>query len=322
MPLYERVVKPLLFRLDPELVHDVALTCIAKGLVPRVRVGQRWEKELFGVRFPNPVGLAAGFDKDGVAVEHWHRLGFGFVELGTVTRHAQPGNPKPRLFRLPEQGAIVNRMGFNNAGADALAERLSRSKPTLPVGINLGKSKITELKDAPEDYAYSFRRLREFGDYFVVNVSSPNTPGLRSLQDREPLTRILLALREVDPARPLFVKVAPDLEDRQLDEVVEVCMELKLTGIVATNTTVDHSMLPADPRIEGGLSGEPLRTRALRVLRHLKAACGDELLLIGAGGITRAEDLHERLDAGASLVQVYTGFVYGGPGFVKRLLDG
>ncbi len=321
MPLYESLLRPLLFRTDPEFIHELVTKCISLGLVrASAPKDPRLERTAFGVRFPNPIGLAAGFDKNGVALRHLAGLGFGFAEIGTVTRHAQPGNPKPRLFRMPEHHAIVNRMGFNNDGADAMARRIAGVKAGIPVGINLGKSKVTPLEDAPEDYAYSFRLLREFGDYFVVNVSSPNTPGLRTLQEREPLARIFGALKQVDETKPLLVKVAPDLTEPQLDEVLEVAREYRLSGIVATNTTISREMLPADPGIEGGLSGGPLKEMARKALRHLAANTPPEMTLIGVGGIETGHDALERLADGAQLVQVYTGWIYAGPGGIPKML--
>jgi dihydroorotate dehydrogenase len=275
---------------------------------------------LFGVEFANPVGLAAGFDKNALAVSHWHQLGFGFVECGTVTWHPQPGNPQPRMFRLPGDSALINRMGFNNDGAKIVAERLKGSTAKLPVGVNLGKSKVTELPDAPKDYAQSFRELQNYGDYFVVNVSSPNTPGLRGLQERGPLLEIIHAIQDVDRTKPLFVKIAPDLEWDAISDVIAVAQETGLTGIIAVNTTISRTGLQHDPEQAGGLSGKPLRDRALEVLRHLKANCGPECVLIGVGGIMDGDDAYERLRAGAHLIQLYTGWIYGGPNTVPEML--
>lgn len=299
----------------------MGLWAIAHGLAGRAAGRPGREKTVFGVRFPNPIGLAAGFDKDGVALNGLKHLGFGFVEVGTVTRHAQPGNPKPRLFRLPKDKAVINRMGFNNHGADALARRLENANPGIPVGINIGKSKVTALEEAASDYAYSFRLLAQYGDYVVVNVSSPNTPGLRGLQERAPLVEILSALKDIDSEKPLFVKIAPDLDDHALADVASVVADLGLTGVVATNTTVSREGLSSDPGEQGGLSGLPLRERASDVLRSLRDQCGPETVLIGVGGIMSGEDARSRLAAGADLVQVYTGWVYGGPTFVDSILE-
>lgn len=315
------LAKPLIFSLDAETAHERGLEAIARGWVS----GRRYpdpalRTHAFGRTLANPVGLAAGFDKNAVAIDRWAEFGFGFVEIGTVTRHPQPGNPRPRLFRLPDERAIINRMGFNNDGADAIADRLERRLSDVPLGINLGKSKVTPLEEAPADYAYSFARLRPFADYAVVNVSSPNTPGLRSLQDKEPLRRICLGLRELDAACPLYVKVAPDLTESALDDVVAVAAEAGLTGIIATNTTLSRPGRTSEHAERGGLSGEPLRPLALSVLQYLRRQAPD-LHLIGVGGIMNGGDAHGRLSAGADLVQVYTGWVYGGPDFVVDVLE-
>ncbi len=285
-------------------------------------------REVFGVRFPNPIGLAAGFDKNGVALRAWEALGFGFVEAGTITAQAQPGNDRPRMFRHPEQHAIVNRLGFNNRGADALAAHFANLRergqwPAIPVGINIGKSKVTPLEDAVNDYLHSFRMLHRFADYVVVNVSSPNTPGLRQLQGRAELSALLGALqsenRALDKPRPLLVKIAPDLTDEQIADVAALAGEHALAGLVATNTTIDHSSLPPEQRGEaGGLSGRPLRARSTAVVRLLAAQT--KLPIIAVGGVEDADSAREKLDAGATLVQLYTGFVYGGPTCVRDMV--
>ncbi len=314
MSLYESVLRPAAFLFDPEKVHEVAMWMIEKGFFRAPAfVDARLEQTLFGVKFPNPLGLAAGFDKNAKALDHWYKLGFGFVEAGTITYHAQPGNPRPRLFRIPADKAIVNRMGFNNDGARKVATRVAVAKPEIPLGINLGKSKITELADAAKDYQDSFRLLYKNGDYFVVNVSSPNTPGLRSLQEKQPLLDILTALREVDANKPMFVKVAPDLELSALDDVVEVAHEAKLTGLIATNTTIGRSGLTTDPEQAGGLSGAPLLARSNEVLAHLYKSCDRSMILIGVGGIMTGADVYEKIRLGAHLCQLYTGWIYGGP---------
>jgi dihydroorotate dehydrogenase len=309
------------FRIDPETVHDLAMSLLSRGLVAATKFEDNsLRQRLFGVDFLNPIGLAAGFDKNAVAIDHWHRLGFGFVECGTITWHAQPGNPRPRMFRLPNEQALINRMGFNNQGAGVVADRLARAKPKLKVGINLGKSKITSLEDAPDEYARSFSLLRDRGDYFVINVSSPNTPGLRGLQERAPLLDIIRAIQAVDSTKPLFVKIAPDLEADAIDDVISVVHETGLTGIIATNTTISRNGLKVDPNETGGLSGRPLRTRALEVLAHLRSHCPPECVLIGVGGIMDGDDAYERLKAGADLIQVYTGWIYAGPNGVPHML--
>jgi dihydroorotate dehydrogenase len=261
-------------------------------------------------------------DKNAVALPAWEALGFGFIEAGTITAKAQPGNPQPRLFRYPEQQALINRMGFNNDGADVVAARLDRLKasgrwPRIPVGINLGKSKVTELADAPIDYLHSYRALLPYGDYFVVNVSSPNTPGLRELQDKDALAGIVRALRDHDAAKPLFVKIAPDLNPPQLDAILELVAAENISGLIATNTTLDHSAIPEKKNETGGLSGAPLRQRADEVLRILCA--GTRRPVIASGGIMNGSDAHSRLSAGAALVQIYTGFIYRGPALIREI---
>ncbi|MFS8480196.1 MAG: quinone-dependent dihydroorotate dehydrogenase [Micromonosporaceae bacterium] len=319
--MFERVVRPALFRIgggDAETAHNRTLGWLAAvarhpALLAalRARYAVRAPRTVFGVRFPNPVGLAAGMDKDGVALAAWPALGFGFVEVGTVTWHPQPGNDRPRLFREPEREAIVNRMGFNNAGARALAERLAAAGPRTgprpaPLGISLGKSKVTPLEDAVADYVASYRALREHGDYFVVNVSSPNTPGLRTLQDRGHLDALLAALCTGE--KPILVKIAPDLTDHAVAEVLEVCADRGAAGVIATNTTATGA---------GGLSGRPLAARAREVVAFV--ARHSTLPVIGVGGITTPDDAAAMFDAGASLVQLYTGFVYHGPGLVRAI---
>jgi dihydroorotate dehydrogenase len=320
---YERLVRPVLFRLgggDAEAVHERTLRWLAR--VPSRRTaysppGAR--RTVFGIDFPNAVGLAAGMDKDGRALRAWPRLGFGFVEVGTVTRHPQPGNDRPRLFRFPEQEAIVNRMGFNNAGATALAARLAALGPLpVPLGISLGKSKVTPLTGAVQDYVSSFRALYGHGAYFAVNVSSPNTPGLRELQDKAHLSALLGALRAENPAgRPVLVKVAPDLTDTALGELLDVCLAHGVAGLIATNTTIER---PGVATAEaGGLSGRPLAPRALQVVRFVAKESG--LPVVGVGGITTRDDVSRMLDAGAALVQLYTGLIYHGPRLVRQAVQ-
>jgi dihydroorotate dehydrogenase len=286
--------------------------------------------------FPNPLGLAAGFDKDGEAALAWPLFGFGYAELGTVTCHAQPGNPPPRLFRLVEDEAALNRMGFNNQGADALADRLAPNwkhhRPTIPIGINLGKSKITPLEEAAEDYRTSFHALKEYGDYFVVNVSSPNTPGLRTLQAADQLAPILAALQaENNGYKPLLVKIAPDLDWPDIDAVIEVAQAHGLAGIIATNTTLSRQglktqVLPQTGRPiteeAGGISGAPLRQRSTEVIHYLYQRTGGQLPIVGVGGIFTAEDAWDKITAGATLLQTYTGWIYEGPWMVQRMMAG
>lgn len=337
--LFDRLVRPTLYRLsshDPELVHE--RTIRALGAVSRkpglLRALRRYyavnsPTEAFGVRFPNRVGLAAGMDKDGAALGAWPALGFGFVEAGTVTRFAQPGNPKPRLFHLPNSSAVINRMGFNNAGADALAARLAeQGKPDVPLGVSIGKSKVTALPDAVADYRYSLRALHPYADYFAINVSSPNTPGLRSLQDRDALAELLGELRALSAslapsgrATPILVKVAPDLTNDALSELLAVCREHAVAGVITTNTTLSRDGIAdsdaARAAETGGLSGRPLASRALEVIRFVHENTDGNLPIIGVGGIDRADDALRMLDAGASLVQLYTGFALHGPGLVR-----
>jgi dihydroorotate dehydrogenase len=335
--LFERTARPYLFRLgggDPEAAHDWTLrrltalsTRPAALALLRRRYALRAPHTVFGVEFPNPVGLAAGLDKDGVALPAWPALGFGFVEVGTVTWHPQPGNDRPRLFRLPGSGALINRMGFNNRGAAALASRLDALGPLpVPLGVSLGKSKVTALADAVEDYASSYRALRRHGDYFAVNVSSPNTPGLRQLQDRGLLDALLEALVG---DKPLLVKIAPDLTDDAVADVLQVCTDRGAAGVIATNTTLARDGLaPADAARggeAGGLSGQPLADRAREVVAFVRRQTGGAVPVIGVGGITRPDDAARMVDAGADLVQLYTGFVYHGPALVRaavrRLAD-
>nr|WP_205861498.1 quinone-dependent dihydroorotate dehydrogenase [Planosporangium flavigriseum] len=321
------MARPVLFRLgggDAEAAHEATLRWLSR--VAPVAPKQPYAPPgaattVFGVRFPNRIGLAAGMDKDGRALRAWPALGFGFVEVGTVTWHPQPGNDRPRLYRLPETRAIVNRMGFNNAGARALAARLAGLGPlSVPLGVSLGKSKVTPLEDAVADYVASLKQLYPYGDYFAVNVSSPNTPGLRSLQDRDHLDALLAALRAVGP-KPLLVKVAPDLTDAALGEVLEVCESHRVDGLIATNTTLSRDgVAPSDAATAsqaGGLSGAPLTVRARDVARFVTRETGGRLPVIGVGGVMCPDDALRLLDAGASLVQLYTGLIYGGPTLVR-----
>jgi dihydroorotate dehydrogenase len=313
--------------LPAEAAHNLAI--LALRLTPpsllRVAFGATPQKptKLFGLTFPNPVGLAAGMDKNASALRAWEALGFGFVEAGTITAMAQPGNPKPRCFRYPSQQALINRMGFNNAGASAVAKRLARQKasarwPRVPVGINIGKSKLTPNEQAASDYATSYKLLLPFGDYFVVNVSSPNTPNLRALQDRDALAEIIRTLKRINNIKPLLVKIAPDLTDDALRDIASLAESEHLAGLIATNTTLDHSAVPKDSDQQGGLSGQPLRQRSTDVLRILRSAT--KLPIIASGGIMDATAAHEKLEAGASLVQLYTGFVYNGPELIRDIV--
>jgi len=340
--LYQHAIKPLLFRLDPETAHELAVHGL--GLLGRVQplcaVMERAYQlpsalhrpvECCGLKFPNAVGLGAGFDKNGFAWPAAAALGFGHVEIGTVTLHAQPGNPEPRAFRYPAEQAVINRMGFNNLGAVALAARLARlpgpGRRSIPLGINLGKSKVTALEAATEDYLGSFRLLADHADYLAVNVSSPNTPGLRELQDAawlQPLLAALVAENQArvaagKPRRPLLLKIAPDLNFPQIDAVLGVIDELKLDGIIATNTTLARPGALSSVAEAGGLSGRPLRRRATEIINYIARATHGRLPIIGVGGIMDEESAGEKLDAGATLVQLYTGLIYRGPLFASEL---
>jgi dihydroorotate dehydrogenase len=341
--LYRAILRPVLFRGEAEKIHDRTLralrlfgrSSILSNLMGALCRAPDLPVELFGLRFPNPVGLAAGMDKAAVAVPAWRNLGFGYSELGGVTWHAQLGNAAPRLFRAIRDEAIINSMGFNNPGALALAEALAQWKkddrwPDHPVGINLGKSKVTPLDKAAEDYVNSFRVLRPYADFFVVNVSSPNTPNLRQLQDKAALDEILTALQENNPGPrsiPILVKVAPDLSWEALDEILALATPPKLAGIVATNTTITRpacheARLQAVYGKPGGLSGGPLRQRSTEVIRHLYCQSGGTVPIIGVGGIFDAADAWEKITAGASLLQIYTALVYRGPGVVREITLG
>jgi dihydroorotate dehydrogenase len=330
---YERFVRPLLFALDPETAHELVVggLRLASRLEVALRLLEAFRpsdkpKSVFGINFPNPIGLAAGFDKNGVALPALAALGFGFIEIGTVTATPQPGNPKPRIFRLSEQGAIINRLGFNNHGADAVAEGLrklqARGKwPEIPVGINIGKSRATPIEQATEDYVYSFRKLHPFANYITLNISSPNTPGLRSLQDRQSLEALLRAVeRENAHARKaLVVKIAPDLSPVELDELVAACEQNGIAAIIATNTTTDHSAIPASDDQAGGLSGAPLRSRSTEIVRAITAR--STIPVIASGGIVDAASAREKLEAGAQLLQVYTGYIYRGPALLREIAE-
>lgn len=359
--LYRPLVRPLIFsvfKLDPEWAHSQVMRLLSRlgqppladGVSEQSRqtplhqwisqqlgcVDNRLSQSLWGLQFQNPMGLAAGFDKDGEAILAWPLMGFGFAELGTVTRFPQPGNPQPRLFRLVEDEAVLNRMGFNNHGAEALAARLKplwqHRRSAIPIGINLGKSKVTPLAEAADDYRFSFQRLKPLGDYFVVNVSSPNTPGLRSLQAAEQLEPILASLQQENTeAKPLLVKIAPDLNWSDIDAVIDLARTHTLAGIIATNTTISRQglttkVLPPTQRPiteeAGGISGAPLRQRSTEVIRYIYQKTEGTLPIIGVGGIFTADDAWDKITAGASLLQVYTGWIYEGPWMVRRVLEG
>lgn len=344
--VYQFGLRRLLFAIDPELAHQWAIAfCQTVSNSPQLQSvvskvcayeNSRLSQKLWGLEFANPVGLAAGFDKDAIAPCAWSSLGFGFAEVGTITAHAQTGNPQPRLFRLPADLAVLNRMGFNNRGAEAtavfLADYLPHHPLTTPLGINLGKSKITPLLEAKDDYLNSFQLLKDFGDYFVANVSSPNTPNLRDLQAVDQLQEIIQALQSANSQnKPILVKIAPDLNDADICAVVSLCMDLGVAGIMATNTTIARHNLKTQvlsatgqplSQEAGGISGNPLKERSTQVIRLIWQETNGKLPIIGIGGIFSADDAWSKITAGASLVQIYTGWIYQGPTVVKQILQG
>lgn len=338
-----RIIKPVFFQFDPEKVHHFVVKRLKwfNDYFPLGKTILRssfdvnikgLEREVFGIKFKNPVGLAAGFDKNGEYIEALSNLGFGFIEVGTVTPMPQPGNDKPRMFRLEEDQAIINRMGFNNKGVDTLAERLrilKKKDSSIVIGGNIGKNKTTPNEEAVNDYIKCFDRLFDVVDYFVVNVSSPNTPGLRELQEKEPLTNLLKTLQERNSkngvSRPILLKIAPDLTNDQLNDIVEIVQITGIAGVIATNTTIDRNGLYTSETITketGGLSGKPLTSRSTEVIRYLSQQSKGSFPIIGVGGIHSPEDAKEKLEAGASLIQLYTGFIYEGPGIIKRICKG
>jgi dihydroorotate dehydrogenase len=336
--MYKLLIKPLLFGFSPEKAHGLAMSMLRLTVnMP----GGAWlmrqlftfehpnlRRELFGLSFKNPVGLAAGFDKDAKYIDELDCLGFGFIEIGTLTPKGQPGNEQPRLFRLPTDEALINRMGFNNQGVEIALEKLKNRNKSIIVGGNIGKNKVTPNELATEDYLYCFKALFDYVDYFVVNVSSPNTPDLRALQEKEPLTKLLETLqaennKQTKP-KPILLKIAPDLTNEQLDDIIEIVTETKLAGIIAGNTTINRAGLStSNATLEaignGGLSGAPLRKRATEVVSYIHTKSNGQIPIIGVGGINSAEDALEKIKAGASLIQIYTGFVYQGPSLIKRI---
>ena len=331
--MYKLLIRKVLFWFDPEKVHYFTFSLIRNvSLIP----GFKWlfrklylvdnkllETEVFGLKFPNPVGLAAGFDKDAKLYNELANFGFGFIEIGTLTPIGQEGNPKKRLFRLKKDGAIINRMGFNNGGVLPAIDRLKKNKNVL-IGGNIGKNKITLNENATADYKMCFDALFDYVQYFVVNVSSPNTPNLRELQDKEPLTKLLVALQDENlqkaNPKPILLKIAPDLSNDQLLDIIAIIKESKIAGVIATNTTISRNDLQSDNKNEaGGLSGKPLKNRATEVIRFLSEKSNKAFPIIGVGGIHSADDAIEKLEAGASLVQLYTGFIYEGPALVKQI---
>ena len=327
--MYKSLIRPILFKFDPEEVHYITFSLLknfgflTKIFFPKPLEDPRLEREVFGLKFKNPVGLAAGFDKDAKMFSELSDLGFGFIEIGTLTPKPQGGNPKKRLFRLKEDSAIINRMGFNNGGVDEAVERLKKNKNVL-IGGNIGKNKLTPNEEAVSDYIICFEKLFPYVNYFVVNVSSPNTPNLRALQEKEPLTQLLGTLQnlnsEKQKPKPILLKIAPDLTDEQLLDIIDIVKDTKIAGVIATNTTLSREGLVSENKEEtGGLSGKPLAKRSTEVIRFLSEKSGKAFPIIGVGGIHSAEDALEKLDAGASLVQLYTGFIYEGPGLIREI---
>ncbi len=336
--MYKKIIRPLLFRFQPETIHNFTfrffkivkyLPGIAFLLKKNFQINDRkLKRKVFGIEFPNPVGLAAGLDKDAEAFDMVGYMGFGFVEIGTLTPKAQPGNPKPRIFRLPNDKALINRMGFNNKGVDEAVKNLKKKKSNIIIGGNIGKNKITPNIKAISDYEKGFEALFPYVDYFVVNVSSPNTPNLRDLQEKEPLTKLLKHLQNTNnqknTPKPILLKIAPDLSFEQIDDIIEIVQTTGIAGLIATNTTIarDHLSYP-DEFVEkignGGLSGAPLKNRSLEILRYIIKKSNNAFPVISVGGIMSAEDALERLKAGAALVQIYTGFIYEGPALIKKI---
>ena len=338
---YKQIIRPLLFLINPEkahhfttgLLHIILKIPFAKGIFKLMFIikDESLKKQLFGLTFENPVGLAAGFDKQGDLFEDFSNLGFGFIEVGTVTPKGQPGNPKPRMFRLPKDKALINRMGFNNDGLETLISKLKKRKTKIVIGGNIGKNKITPNENAVYDYLICYNKLFDYVDYFVVNVSSPNTPNLRELQEKEPLKKLLNALVEKNNLKPnkkpILLKIAPDVTNTQLDDIIEIALEIKLDGLIATNTTTDRSKLTTNKSAvesigAGGVSGLPVAIRSNEVIRYLRQNLGTDFPIIGVGGIFTAQDAIDKLEAGADLVQVYSGFIYEGPAMVKKINQG
>ncbi|GMQ28799.1 quinone-dependent dihydroorotate dehydrogenase [Algoriphagus confluentis] len=339
--MYKSILKPLLFLKKPEDAHHFTfdltkltfnIPIISSILESGFELDDpRLEREVFGLKFKNPVGLAAGFDKDAKLIDEMAMLGFGFIEIGTLTPKPQEGNPQPRLFRLPQDEALINRMGFNNGGVLEAVERLRKRKSQVIVGGNIGKNKVTPNEKAVDDYLFCLEALHTYVDYFVVNVSSPNTPNLRDLQEKEPLKALLTAVKaandEKEHPKPILLKIAPDLTEGQLDDIIEIVQETKIDGVIATNTTIDRSGLSTDPaEVEaigaGGVSGKVLKNRSTEVIRYLHTQSKGAFPIVGVGGIFSPEDAIEKLEAGASLVQIYSGMIYEGPGVVKKIKKG
>src|SRR6267154_438373 len=336
--MYKLITRPFLFLFDPEKIHHFTFSVLKfLGRLPLAKnllrlffsyENPKLERELFGIKFKNPVGLAAGFDKDAKLIDELACLGFGFIEIGTLTPKPQSGNDKPRLFRLSQDQALINRMGFNNEGVLAAVDRLKRRRSKIMVGGNIGKNKTTTNDKAVDDYNYCFEALYPFVDYFVVNVSSPNTPGLRELQEKEPLRNLMLHVKQLsdlkEKPKPILLKIAPDLTSSQLDDIIEILLSTKTDGVIATNTNISREGLTTDEQIittigNGGLSGKPVAKKSTEIISYLRSKLGKNYPIIGVGGIMKPEDAIEKINAGADLVQVYTGFIYEGPAFAKRI---
>jgi len=336
--VYKSLIRPILFLIPPERIHILIVGALKilhflgiTNLIKHIFFGFRHpslERDVFGLKFENPVGLAAGFDKDAQLIDVMDNFGFGFIEIGTLTPKPQPGNSKPRLFRLKKDKALINRMGFNNQGIGSAILRLKKRKSKIIVGGNIGKNKITTNENAFQDYMYCLNELYDYVDYFVVNISSPNTPNLRELQSKEPLQALLRTLKDEiekrEVRKPLLLKIAPDLNDAQLSDIVDIVNAIKLDGIVATNTTIERDDLDTPPEKiteigEGGLSGKPLASRSTEIIRFLRERLDEEVPIIGVGGIMSAQDAIDKLEAGAALVQIYTGFIYEGPALIKSI---
>lgn len=333
--MYKSILKPLFFLLNPEHAHSLTMwlmkLTLVRAFIKRIFYfeNKKLNKNLMGLTFSNSIGLAAGFDKHAFYIKEIESLGFGFTEIGTVTPLPQPGNDKPRLFRLPKDEALINRMGFNNVGADVVAARIKaiRSNTNMIIGVNIGKNKATPNEQATNDYVICFQKLFDAADYFAVNVSSPNTPNLRQLQDKKPLTEILTKLQELnhqhENPKPILLKIAPDLTNSQLDEIVEIVLQTKIAGVIATNTTISREGLTDTSLVDsigaGGLSGKPVCNLSTEVIRYLAEKSKKQFVIIGVGGIRNAQDAKEKLDVGADLLQIYTGLIYEGPGIVKDI---
>jgi len=333
-----KLIRSILFLFNPEKVHYLTASLINISLkIPGMKSlwnalflvdNPKLKKTVFGLEFKNPVGLAAGFDKNASMYNDLAYCGFGFIEIGTITPKAQPGNDKPRLFRLKEDSGIINRMGFNNDGVEVAIENLKKNNTSILIGGNIGKNKVTPNENATDDYVYSFNKLFDYVDYFVVNVSSPNTPNLRELQEKEPLKQLLVSIQEQNALKaskkPILLKIAPDLTNEQLDDIIEIIEEIKLDGVIATNTTISRDNLKTSKEIvdeigAGGLSGKPVKNRSTEVIKYLATKSNKSFPIIGVGGIHSAEDALEKLEAGADLIQLYTGFIYEGPALVKKI---